>query len=149
MRDYKKRKRALFYRRLLIFLAVFSCFIIVAEILYLVQRLQAPQFLSPVPLSNVYKKVLAAMNISSQTDELVDLLKKNNFSVISLSSYEKDAFLLKLETGEEAVLSSKKSLAVQLSSLHLILSRLTIEGKRVRRVDLRFNNPVIVFAASQ
>lgn len=149
MRDYKKRKRALRYRRLLIFLAVLSCFIIVAEMLYLVQRLQAPQFLSPVPLTNVYKKVLAAMNISSQTNELVDLLKKNNFSVISLLSYEKDAFLLKLETGEEAVLSSKKSLAVQVSSLHLILSRLTIEGKRVRRVDLRFNNPVIVFAASQ
>lgn len=149
MRDYKKRKRALRYRRLLIFLAVLSCFIIVAEILYLVQRLQAPRFLSPVPLTNVYKKVLAAMNISSQTNELVDLLKKNNFSVTSLSLYEKDAFLLKLETGEEAVLSSKKSLAVQVSSLHLILSRLTIEGKRVRRVDLRFNNPVIVFTASQ
>ncbi len=149
MRDYKKRKKAIFYRRFLIFLAVFSCFIIVAEIFYLVQRLQAPRFLSPVPITNVYKKVLAAMNISSPTNELTELLKKNNITVTSFSSYGNDAFLLKLESGEEAVLSSKKSLVMQVSSLHLILSRLTIEGKRVARVDLRFNNPVIVFVASQ
>lgn len=89
------------------------------------------------------------MNISSPVNELTNLLKKNNLSIVSLSSYEKDSFVVKLKGGEEALLSSKKSLAVQVSSLHLILSRLTIEGKRVARVDLRFNNPVIVFAASQ
>jgi len=56
---------------------------------------------------------------------------------------DNDQIIARLSTGEEVLFSIKKPTAIQLSSLQLILSRLTIEGKGFTRIDLRFDHPVI------
>lgn len=147
MRSFKKRKKILILQKILIVFAIISCIIIVIEIIYLAKALQKPKFISPI--ADTYKNVLAAITNNSPKNQLIELLHKDSISYTSISSYGDGSMLIKLENGEEVLLSSKKSLETQVSSLQLILSRLTIEGKRIAKLDLRFDNPVIVFAASQ
>ncbi len=147
MRSFKKRKKVLVLQKILIVLAIISCFIIILEIVYITRVLQKPKFISPI--ANTYKNVLAVITNNSPKNQLIDLLHKNTIPYTSISSYGDGSLLVKLENGEEVLLSSKKSLETQVSSLQLILSRLTIEGKRIAKLDLRFDNPVIVFAASR
>lgn len=49
-----------------------------------------------------------------------------------------------LSSGEEVLLSDTKDLGSQLSSLQVIISRLTMEGKRFSKLDLRFDRPAIM-----
>lgn len=65
------------------------------------------------------------------------------FSKISIAS--DSSFIVYLAEGGEVNISQKKGLEGQISSLQLILSRLTIEGKKFKFLDLRFDKPVIVF----
>ena len=55
------------------------------------------------------------------------------------------SFAVTLQDGGEVILSSKKDIGSQLTSLQLVLSRLTIEGKKLKRLDFRFDNPVVEF----
>lgn len=43
------------------------------------------------------------------------------------------------------IFSGKKDLKVQLDSLQLIFSRAKIEGRKIQRVDLRFDKPVVTY----
>ena len=58
---------------------------------------------------------------------------------IGSSGYE-----VTLVSGEKVLLSDTKDLRSQLSSLQVIISRLTMEGKRFSKLDLRFDRPAIV-----
>ena len=149
MRSYKKRKRNIFFQRILVLCAIISCVIIVFEIIFFTTQLQKPKFLSPLPFAGTYKKVLAAITSSNPKNELSELLEKDAIKFTSINTYNDGSFLVKLEKGEEVLISSKKSIKLQVSSLQLILSRLTIEGKQIAKLDLRFDNPVIVFATTQ
>lgn len=50
-----------------------------------------------------------------------------------------------LKNGEEVLFSLKKELKIQLDSLQLIFSRSKIEGRNIKRVDLRFDKPVVTY----
>jgi len=50
-----------------------------------------------------------------------------------------------LEDGEEVVFSLKKEIQIQVDSLQFILSRSKIEGKRIKKIDLRFDKPVVKY----
>lgn len=52
---------------------------------------------------------------------------------------------VQLKNGPIAVFSTQKDFNFQLDSLQLILSRAKIEGKKVKRVDLRFEKPVAIY----
>jgi len=56
-----------------------------------------------------------------------------------------DSYTVNLLDGGEVILSSKKEIGSQLSSLQLMLSKLTIEGKKLKVLDFRFDNPVVTF----
>lgn len=58
---------------------------------------------------------------------------------------EEGAVRVILEDDAEVIFSSKKDIGVQVSSLQLTLSRITIEGKKLKSLDFRFENPVISF----
>jgi len=45
----------------------------------------------------------------------------------------------------QVIFSLKKEIEVQLDSLQLISSRAKIEGKKIKRLDLRFDKPVVVY----
>ena len=63
---------------------------------------------------------------------------------VSAIAYRDDAYIITLAKDAEVVLSAKKDLTVQISSLQFMLQRLTMEGSRFSRLDLRFDKPVIV-----
>lgn len=95
------------------------------------------------PLAEVARAAQVANENKKNTDEIKKIMEKSH---ISLSSIEVagDTVTIIL-TGEEKVLiSTKKNLASQVSSLQRILSRFTIEGKRFKQIDLRFDRPIIV-----
>lgn len=96
-------------------------------------------------LTNKDSLVSPLAQTSSQNVRLEEILLKENvpFSKINIAS--DSSFLIVLRDGGEVAISQKKNLESQISSLQVILSRLTIEGKKFRLLDLRFDKPVIVF----
>lgn len=82
----------------------------------------------------------------SDEDRLRRILiqKSIRYDTIATAS-DSAAYIVKLETNEEIWLSPKRDIDEQISSLQLILSRLTMEGREIRRLDMRFDKPVITF----
>jgi hypothetical protein len=81
----------------------------------------------------------------SKLNNLENTLSKNKISFSNAGVNQDGSFTIKLLEGGEVILSSKKDIGSQLSSLQLILSRLTIEGKKLKTLDFRFDNPVVTF----
>jgi hypothetical protein len=82
----------------------------------------------------------------NQTTEFIRVektLKDKKIEYKSLDTQDDLNYKLVLIHDEEIILDSKKSISTQLSSLQLILSQLKIEGKTFRRLDFRFEKPVI------
>ncbi|HUD09979.1 MAG TPA: hypothetical protein VMR77_04240 [Patescibacteria group bacterium] len=87
---------------------------------------------------------LAKSKISNQTN-LENELTQRRILFTSVTASSDGSFAITLLDGGEVILSSKKDIGSQLSSLQLILSSLTIEGKKLRILDFRFDNPVVSF----
>lgn len=105
---------------------------------YMLQLLpQRQNFISPLP------KSLVKGGTTAEVNTLEKLLKEKNIAFFSLSSVDDSSYLVNLTSGEEIVFSAHKPLSVQVSSLQLIIARLTIEGKRIERLDFRYNKPVV------
>lgn len=84
-----------------------------------------------------------ALGTEITQDMIKEKLGKRGFSVKEIADYD-NGYLLTLSTDEKIIFSKNKQLDEQISSLQLISSRLTIEGKDFVQVDLRFDRPVIV-----
>lgn len=85
------------------------------------------------------------LTIVNNTNELKTLLESQNISVKETVSASDSSTLVILDNGGEVLFTQKKKLQEQIASLQLIIARLTIEGRQFKRIDLRFDNPVIVF----
>ncbi len=72
-------------------------------------------------------------------------LEKQNISFGKISSNSDGSLAVKLKDESEIIFSSKKDVRSQITSLQLMLSRLTIEGKKLKSLDFRFDNPVVSF----
>ena len=128
-----KRKGKFFFIKI-----IFPVFILLILLTFLLYKLLAfPIFSKPIisPLGQ---------NKPFRVSNLEVLLKKANvpFSSVTRSS---DFYIIILSGGGQVIMSSKKELAVQISSLQLMLWRLTIEGKRIKSLDFRFDKPIINF----
>lgn len=51
--------------------------------------------------------------------------------------------LITLSTKQQVLLTKKKDIGEQISSLQVILPRLTMKGSEFRTIDLRFDRPVV------
>jgi hypothetical protein len=80
---------------------------------------------------------------SQYTTTLLNALEQASLHVREDHTASMSSTRIILESGIEVYFSQTKPLDEQIASLQLILNRLTIEGKRVSRVDFRFNNPVV------
>lgn len=123
-RQFYKKIPSLFFTSLLISVGVFVIAIFIREFIS-----TRTFFVSPL-----------ARVESSNNSNLENLLSKNNIPFVKI---ENNTVFLR----DQGVvyLDSKKNLASQISSLQLILSRLTIEGKKFKKLDLRFDKPIIEF----
>lgn len=72
-------------------------------------------------------------------------LEKQSISFGKVSSNSDGSLSVKLKNESEIIFSSKKDVKSQITSLQLMLSRLTIEGKELKSLDFRFDNPVVSF----
>lgn len=133
--ERKKTKPLLFFSAIVLIVLT----ILVTYVLYN-QYVSMNRFISPFPASFSSKP---GYSHKEAIKELRQELMLQKFSISSITpSYE--SYIVTLENGEEVVFSDKKPFALQVSSLQLILTRLTIEGKAITRVDLRFDKPTVV-----
>jgi hypothetical protein len=133
-RRLKKERSKYRIRTLLILLICFSLLIVAAEYLYLNFSFGRTTFISPI--GKVGKSKVAALE---------SILDKKNIAFTLANINSDGSFTVELRDGGELILSAKKDLDNQLSSLQLILSRLTIEGKKLKKLDFRYDNPVVSF----
>ena len=87
--------------------------------------------------------------LSSKKDvyqnQVEDSLEKNGISFSAVKIASDSSYLVTLQDGSKVILNQNKNLQNQISSLQLILSRLTIEGKRFKSLDFRYDKPVVSF----
>ncbi|MDP2649928.1 MAG: hypothetical protein Q8P10_03705 [bacterium] len=131
MRNRKNRKSKKIFQLLFLFILILGG---VAFLKFYLEKTQNITIISPVSFTNN----------NNNLKKLETLLKQSNISFGSLSS-SSSSYFVKFKDGEEVILDSNKPLEQQISSLQLVLSRLTIEGKRFVRLDLRYDKPVIQF----
>ena len=134
IKRHKKERSKHSLKVLFILLLFLSLSIVTAEYLYLNFSFGRVTFISPI--AKVSKSKLALLE---------SVLDKKKISFVSVNPNSDNSFTVELKQGGEIILSSKKDLDKQLSSLQLILSRLTIEGKKLKKLDFRFDNPVVSF----
>jgi len=90
-------------------------------------------------------KTPVSIEKSSALSDLELILKNKNIQYQKILSGNDLSFFVTLKDGGLVIFSLKKGLSEQMSSLQLILSRLTIEGKRLKKLDFRFDKPIIEF----
>jgi len=136
----RKDKKIARKRRIKFFLAflVLLFFSVSGAYLYIVQK-NRPLYISPLA-----KMILGDSSTKSEGDQK---LIKNSFKALHLDidkiSETNDAYVILLKDKSQIILSSKKNITSQISSLQFILARLTMEGKLFTQLDLRFDKPVI------
>ena len=122
-----RRKRILVF---IFFLGYVSLFLLLTGFVWVEKLFPKASLISPV--STQSQKSLGA------------ILDKKNISYESVEKLD-GYYLVKIKDGGEVLISDKKDLTEQASSLQLIVSRLKIEGKKFKRLDFRFDRPVIKF----
>ena len=122
-----RRKRILVF---IFFLGYISLFLLLTGFVWVEKLFPKASLISPV--STQSQKSLGA------------ILDKKNISYESVEKLD-GYYLVKIKDGGEVLISDKKDLTEQVSSLQLIVSRLKIEGKKFKRLDFRFDRPVIKF----
>lgn len=80
---------------------------------------------------------------SMTKDQVKKLISDRRIGVDSVVVTPDSTFLVKLTDKGEVLLSPDKDMTQQVASLQVILTRLTMEGKRFKRLDMRFDKPVI------
>ncbi len=95
----------------------------------------------PIPEGS-FSQVLGSTD--DTTREIEKGLKEQKIAYKEVKKAANASHKVVLSSGEEVLLSDTKDLSSQLSSLQVIISRLTMEGKRFSKLDLRFDRPAIV-----
>lgn len=100
-----------------------------------------PLFASPLPDTDADKTIESSQSVSEETKEL---LKQKSIEFSSLSEAKGKSYVIKLKEGGEVIITDEKDLGEQLASLQRIVAQLTMEGKKLKRLDLRFDRPILV-----
>lgn len=138
-----RKKNKLLFIAPFIFVFLFFLFIFYALKLYFPLVAKKPAFVSPISFS--IKEKMGILSGKTSNKELENLLSQKNITFSSISVLSDSSYLVKVTDEEEIIFSATKPMESQVSSLQLILSRLTIEGKRFARLDFRFDKPVVTF----
>lgn len=77
--------------------------------------------------------------------ELIKSLGKLGVAVERVDEDKRDFLVLTFRQGPLVFVSLEKDVKEQALVLHLVLEKYKIEGKALKKVDLRFGNPVVVY----
>ncbi len=137
----KRRNKRKGKKKLILYIV---CIIsVIFGLLLLTFRPKELQLISPVPSQQV---ILGSIekNVIDRQQETKSMLQAATI-VFSTVTSSQSSIIIKLDGGADAILSDEKDISEQVSSLQGILSRLTMEGKKFRLLDLRFSKPIIQF----
>jgi len=93
------------------------------------------------------KDVISPMskNQISSSQVVEKKIKDSGIRYTSFSTEKDLSYKLILDSKGEVIFDSHKDIDEQLSSLQLILKQLKIEGKALKRLDFRYQKPIINF----
>lgn len=99
-----------------------------------------PPLLRPIPVQTA-----AAQIPASDQEEQTITKKLAEVDIIpeDVKKMPDGNFQVDLKDNGYIIVSQSRNLSVQIASLQVILQRLTMEGKRFAKLDLRFDKPVI------
>jgi len=80
-----------------------------------------------------------------QTLFFIDKLRQINLSPLTIDIKGQDMLVFNLTGDKKIVFSNEKKKELQDYQLELIIKQFKIEGKEFKKIDLRFNKPVITF----
>jgi len=89
------------------------------------------------------KLVLPSENIDSEKAILARSLSDLGIEIKGGILDNGDKLVFELRGGGEVVFSRKKSLEKQAASLQVMLERFKIEGRRIKKIDMGFQKPII------
>lgn len=133
-RRLKKEKSS--YNTKIAVLAGFLIFVllIVALILLYFFYVGSTEYINPL-----------SVNKNSPKIKIEDMLSDSNIEIARSVIGQGESIEIELKDDGKVIFSSKKDLKKQITSLQLMLSRLTIEGKKLKILDFRYDNPVVSF----
>lgn len=136
LRKRRLNKEDPFYKIKIIFLTLLfiSSVVIGFSYLYINNYFTGYNYINPL-----------SINRNSSQYLFKEKLEKSNLGFTKIVINKDDSISATLKSGGSVIFSSKKDLSSQITSLQLILSRLTIEGKKLKTLDFRFDNPVVSF----
>ena len=130
----KKQKKEISRKKLAIVLIITGLFIVAILLSYVAFLEKDPVYLSPL-----------SKDQTSVSSTIKKSLKEKKIEYVSLQTSKELNYVIKFDKDSEAIIDPKKDIDQQLSSLQLILSALKIEGKTFKRLDFRYQKPIISF----
>lgn len=92
------------------------------------------------------KELIAPLSPDDPAAKLAGLLAEKKIDIVSSPVASDSALLVTLLPSETVVwLSTTKDLTTQISSLQIILNKLTIDRTKAKKIDLRFSDPIVVY----
>ncbi|MDP3941706.1 MAG: hypothetical protein Q8Q49_05350 [bacterium] len=113
-------------------------------IVTIISSLDSQKLIIPVIYTNSRGGFESAI-VSGGTDEIERAFREKNISFLFVTRASDSAIVVTMP-GNAEVLMKSEGIPEQIASLQLIIHRLTMEGKRFSRLDLRFDRPVVVLA---
>lgn len=137
----RKRKLRLPRKRLLIIYSCLLCLVIGGGILaWLLISNRGDRLVSPLP-QGVFRLLPRTEN--QKETEIKTFLKDHDLVTDTIKRSSDSAIIVTLKDNGDVYLSDERY-REELPSLQRIVSQLTMEGKRFKRLDLRFERPIIV-----
>lgn len=143
----KNRKLELRNKRVLIGSIIIGSILIVVSTSSVLYRYFIPkQYVSP--LSQAAQSMITATKGTSldTLQQVEQTLNRNSISYSDAKMIDQNTCQITIDNNQTVLFATDRQLAEQIASLQLIVSHLTMEGKRFSRLDLRYDKPIIVFA---
>lgn len=135
LRNPTKRERKMLAKfRLGSLLVIVGLFMIAISLFYTRYLEEKPEPISPL------SKNQTTTNLS-----LEKKLKEKNITYVLIETNKDLSYRVVLNDKSEVIIDPKKNIDQQLSSLQLIIQQTKIEGKAFRRLDFRYQKPIIAF----
>lgn len=96
------------------------------------------------PLALAQQK-FANDNTSALHESISKALSDNHIQYTSVTVNEDGTATIALQNNATVIITTHKDILQQIASLQLTIANLTIEGKQLKRMDFRFDKPVVVF----
>lgn len=130
----KKQRKKLKQKNFSVFLILLGLLLITASLFYFAFLEEKQLYINPLSYDQ-----------TSKNSEIEKNLKEKNISFKTIVTTKDLNYIIRLDDQREVILDSKKDIVGQLSSLQLIISQLTIEGKMFKSLDFRYQKPIIKF----